>query len=1371
MYRYCAILVVMSVCTLASGEVRTSTRHFTVKGKPCVFYTMKSGDVEHTVRYHQNRVTLRPNILNWYGHVDFLKVRYGKKELFPCASTIRFTDETARKATVEVVWKTGAGDLTGRFTMRDGRECVFVTLTLPPGKARRVQLAAMPSSSGGGWSKGRDIRKRRLITTTQDVPGAGRRDVRKTLSPKDCWMILQDDHFDVAKTGNKSEGPCSVLYDPAELDKAEVTLGNYFSYVRLYPKGDGKTDIHFALWDFQGKSNTAAARAMKPMTPAYLRVGPAPLPASAFKPNRSLWRAVMPYQATPKPFTPKRTLYVSPKGDDKNNGLSLKRAFRTLSAAAKAVKPGDLVLVKGGEYFEHVHLTTPGTKENPIVFRAAPGETAIVTVGRRVKGWRRVEGTRFCWTAPYGNAAHMVIAGRSLVRYATVHDAKTLDEMPGSFYFEPARKRVSVHCLEGISPEQADIRVIDYSTRTGAGALAGKLGYAHDKGLWPRAEWNRVEGFFVEFQPIAVQLRASNCEAWNITAYGNRAGVTTYLGKGQTIANCRGYLNDRYGVHVSSGAAGCRVLGNLAMLNTPRGPLSHSGSGGHPHDLALYGGVLDPTWIGNVAVSWNPSRSWRFKSAKGKVTVARNIIYKGNAGVNYGDKALYEKNAAFGGRWRVRTPPYGDVVPSNAQGKATIRENLYLRSLREVDAAGLADPGRYDFRPRRDCKHKGQGPWGKPALLRYVSEKGTDSADGRTPSTAWKSMAKAVAAAAPGETVYVMPGVYKESLELTARAEAGAPTRVRTWNRGKVVVVGGLAVRNAANVEVDGFIFTSGVSVSGSEGVYLNENVIDTKDTALTVSGSRDVVIENQTIANAATGVALKAPEGRVTLRNTLFSDVANALDAASGAGARVLSERNAFRGANAAKNLAAWRKQVEETHPSMARDVELNDEYQLPENHYYAFAGIGHRPIGARGAVAARKPVVVEGFRVASVMPTSAVMTWYTPFEYANARVSWSVAGGKRGTVRLAQESLFKRSRQNAALTDLIPGAKVNASLTLWTADGRRTQKRLAFKTPEKMRAPVTLYVNRDGDDANDGRSRGKALETLTAAAYALRPGDTLLVGPGVYCETLQVLVGGLSAEKRLTLRSEQPGGAIIDCGQLRSNAIWLKNVKHVTVSGFRFRGLTYSSIRRAVRVDKVSDFIFENCVFEPRARKSRACSQQLLYMVGCKDVVVRDCLFYSGFTTIWGVRCDNVTVDHNTFFCAGINSIYLAGSPKARFQVTNNIFEDITSPAKRHPAVKIKHMNPDVVCDYNLHFWRLCKNQHTFGVGHPWRGYGQDARTIGDARKRYGVAKHSKFGDPLFRDPLSGDFRVKSASPVLKMGSDGGRVGMRTPCREFSK
>lgn len=44
------------------------------------------------------------------------------------------------------------------------------------------------------------------------------------------------------------------------------------------------------------------------------------------------------------------TYYVSPKGDDGNSGKTTKKAFRTLQRAANITKPGDTVLVAGGNY-------------------------------------------------------------------------------------------------------------------------------------------------------------------------------------------------------------------------------------------------------------------------------------------------------------------------------------------------------------------------------------------------------------------------------------------------------------------------------------------------------------------------------------------------------------------------------------------------------------------------------------------------------------------------------------------------------------------------------------------------------------------------------------------------------------------------------------------------------------------------------------------------------------------------------------------------------------------------------------------------------------------------------------------------------------
>ena len=73
---------------------------------------------------------------------------------------------------------------------------------------------------------------------------------------------------------------------------------------------------------------------------------------------------------------PAGTYHVSVQGADSNTGRSREQAFQTLQRAAKAVGPGDTVLVYDGTYGRDgepaLLLTTSGTERAPITFRAAP---------------------------------------------------------------------------------------------------------------------------------------------------------------------------------------------------------------------------------------------------------------------------------------------------------------------------------------------------------------------------------------------------------------------------------------------------------------------------------------------------------------------------------------------------------------------------------------------------------------------------------------------------------------------------------------------------------------------------------------------------------------------------------------------------------------------------------------------------------------------------------------------------------------------------------------------------------------------------------------------------------------------------------------
>jgi hypothetical protein len=71
--------------------------------------------------------------------------------------------------------------------------------------------------------------------------------------------------------------------------------------------------------------------------------------------------------------------FVSDKGDDKADGLSVKQAFKTLARATKNLKAGDTLYIISGKYDEKLTLTAKGTAEQPISIRSRGIDKATIT--------------------------------------------------------------------------------------------------------------------------------------------------------------------------------------------------------------------------------------------------------------------------------------------------------------------------------------------------------------------------------------------------------------------------------------------------------------------------------------------------------------------------------------------------------------------------------------------------------------------------------------------------------------------------------------------------------------------------------------------------------------------------------------------------------------------------------------------------------------------------------------------------------------------------------------------------------------------------------------------------------------------------------
>jgi len=93
------------------------------------------------------------------------------------------------------------------------------------------------------------------------------------------------------------------------------------------------------------------------------------------------------------PSTGTANYYVSTSGSDSNPGTSPATAFATINKARVVVAghAGSIVEIEAGNYYLSAPInfsfSDSGTASSPIIYRAAPGATVVISGGTRVTGW------------------------------------------------------------------------------------------------------------------------------------------------------------------------------------------------------------------------------------------------------------------------------------------------------------------------------------------------------------------------------------------------------------------------------------------------------------------------------------------------------------------------------------------------------------------------------------------------------------------------------------------------------------------------------------------------------------------------------------------------------------------------------------------------------------------------------------------------------------------------------------------------------------------------------------------------------------------------------------------------------------------------
>jgi len=231
------------------------------KGRPSGWTAvrMDSGRRLYEVRFSGRQVGLGPGTENWYGN-GFLQITLDGTELATVDATLSILDRGPDVGRVRIAWPVTDRLVTADLELRDADDKLLATLDLPAVERRRVRLMCYPSSFGGGYRPGKDVRRRRTLTAAREIALGDEHAVRTDLTADEPWALFVDDHFDRAQ--GRGSGPCAALSLPHETEKVSVTTGNYACWFDVVPKPD-VSQLHLVLWDLTGMSNAAATEFMK----------------------------------------------------------------------------------------------------------------------------------------------------------------------------------------------------------------------------------------------------------------------------------------------------------------------------------------------------------------------------------------------------------------------------------------------------------------------------------------------------------------------------------------------------------------------------------------------------------------------------------------------------------------------------------------------------------------------------------------------------------------------------------------------------------------------------------------------------------------------------------------------------------------------------------------------------------------------------------------------------------------------------------------------------------------------------------------------------------------------------------------------------
>ncbi len=320
-----------------------------------------------------------------------------------------------------------------------------------------------------------------------------------------------------------------------------------------------------------------------------------------------------------------REYYVSVDGNDQHKGTATK-PLRTISAAARSARPGDVITVHEGVYRERINPIRGGKSDKKrIVYQAAPGEKVIIKGSEVIKNWQKVQNDTWKVSIPnsffgdfnpYSDLIHgdwfnskgrdhhtgaVYLKGHWLTEAAKMEDVlKPVGNTPLWFGRAEETKTTIWAQFKDVNPNDAEVeinvrRTVFYPDKPGINYITVrgfKMMHAATPWAPPTAEqigligthWSK--GWIIEDNDI----RYSTCVGITLGKHGDQWDNTsqnTATGYVETIERAlkKGWSKENIGHHIvrNNHIAHCEQAGIVGSM----GPVFCTVTGNEIHDIHI----------------------------------------------------------------------------------------------------------------------------------------------------------------------------------------------------------------------------------------------------------------------------------------------------------------------------------------------------------------------------------------------------------------------------------------------------------------------------------------------------------------------------------------------------------------------------------------------------------------------------------------------------------------------------------------------------------------------------------------------------------------------------------------------------------------